>query len=148
MTTALGRLGFGASASASCELSGSALSTLVKHFGVSRGVYTSSSLFAKKASKKVDTSSTDEVHTHSTEIATGINIKKGGEDPTLKPDADYPDWLWTLASPEKSLGELEKEVEAAKLTGELDVMAVGDIKRLVKLRRRAKIKANNQERAK
>ena len=66
----------------------------------------------------------------------------------MKPDADYPDWLWTLASPEKSLGELEKEVEAAKLTGELDVMAVGDIKRLVKLRRRAKIKANNQERAK
>ena len=78
----------------------------------------------------------------------GINYKKGGSDPELGPDEDYPDWLWTLLEPKKSLLQLEKEVAAAKLTGRYDVMALEDVKRLLKLRRRAKIKANNAARAK
>jgi large subunit ribosomal protein L54 len=53
-----------------------------------------------------------------------------------------------LIEPRKTLTELEKEVEAAKLTGKYDVMDIEDVKRLVKLRRRAKIKASNAERAK
>ena len=79
---------------------------------------------------------------------TGLNYKKGGSDPELGPDEAYPDWLWKLAEPKKTLRELEKEVAAAKLTGRYDVMDVKDVKRLLKLRRRAKIKANNASRAK
>ena len=79
---------------------------------------------------------------------TGLNYKKGGSDPELGPDEAYPDWLWKLAEPKKTLTELEKEVAAAKLTGRYDVMDVKDVKRLLKLRRRAKIKANNASRAK
>ena len=46
----------------------------------------------------------------------------------------------------KTLGELEKELEAAKKADvdlKYDVMAAKDVKRLLRLRRRAKIKANN-----
>lgn len=79
---------------------------------------------------------------------TGLNYKKGGSDPELGPDESYPDWLWTLLEPKKTLTQLEKEVAAAKLTGRYDVMALPDVKRLLKLRRRAKIKRNNESRAK
>lgn len=79
---------------------------------------------------------------------TGLNYKKGGSDPELGPDENYPEWLWTLLEPKKTLTQLEKEVAAAKLTGRYDVMALNDVKRLLKLRRRAKIKRNNELRAK
>lgn len=26
----------------------------------------------------------------------GCNILKEGEDPTMKPDEEYPEWLWTM----------------------------------------------------
>ena len=51
----------------------------------------------------------------------------------------------------KMLGELEKELEAAKKADvdlTYDKMDIKDIKRLVRLRRRAKIKSNNALRAK
>ena len=75
----------------------------------------------------------------------------------MMPDDQYPDWLWTILDPEKgniamkTLGELEKELEAAKKADvdlKYDVMAIKDVKRLLRLRRRAKIKANNALRAK
>ena len=79
---------------------------------------------------------------------TGLNFKKGGSDPELGPDETYPEWLWTLLEPKKTLLQLEKEVAAAKETGRYDVMDLKDIKRLLKLRRRAKIKRQNDMRAK
>ena len=93
----------------------------------------------------------------STTHCTGLNILKDGKDPELMPDDQYPDWLWTLLDPEKgtiamkTLGELEKELEAAKKADvdlTYDKMDIKDIKRLVRLRRRAKIKLNNALRAK
>ena len=82
---------------------------------------------------------------------------KDGKDPELMADDQYPDWLWTLLDTEKgtiamkTLGELEKELEAAKKADvdlTYDKMDIKDIKRLVRLRRRAKIKSNNALRAK
>eukprot|EP00967_Tisochrysis_lutea_P046559 scaffold56570_cov34-Tisochrysis_lutea.AAC.5 len=29
-------------------------------------------------------------------VVRGCNILKDGEDPTIKPDEEYPDWLWTM----------------------------------------------------
>ena len=26
----------------------------------------------------------------------GLNIMQGGSDPPIRPDAEYPDWLWTV----------------------------------------------------
>ena len=93
----------------------------------------------------------------STTHCTGLNILKDGKDSELMTDDQYPDWLWTLLDPEKgtiamkTLGELEKELEAAKKADvdlTYDKMDIKDIKRLVRLRRRAKIKSNNALRAK
>jgi large subunit ribosomal protein L54 len=44
----------------------------------------------------------------SKDVITGLNINKGGSDPPLKPDEEYPEWLWKLATPEKTLGELRR----------------------------------------
>ncbi|XP_055687996.1 39S ribosomal protein L54, mitochondrial [Lutzomyia longipalpis] len=37
----------------------------------------------------------------------GSNIYKTGEDVQLKPDTEYPDWLWTLHTEKQSLDELD-----------------------------------------
>jgi large subunit ribosomal protein L54 len=115
---------------------------------------------AGKGAKKTDAVAADggaSTGSMSTTHCTGLNILKDGEDPELMPDDQYPDWLWTILDPEKgniamkTLGELEKELEAAKKADvdlKYDVMAIKDVKRLLRLRRRAKIKANNALRAK
>ena len=115
---------------------------------------------AGKGAKKTDAVAADggaSTGSMSTTHCTGLNILKDGKDPELMPDDQYPNWLWTILDPEKgniamkTLGELEKELEAAKKADvdlKYDVMAIKDVKRLLRLRRRAKIKANNALRAK
>ena len=115
---------------------------------------------AGKGAKKTDAVAADggaSTGSMSTTHCTGLNILKDGKDPELMPDDQYPDWLWTILDPEKgniamkTLGELEKELVAAKKADvdlKYDVMAIKDVKRLLRLRRRAKIKANNALRAK
>ena len=106
---------------------------------------------AGKGAKKTDAVAADggaSTGSMSTTHCTGLNILKDGKDPELMPDDQYPDWLWTLLDEPKSLTDLEKEVAAAKKTGRYDAMDVKDVKRLLKLRRRAKIRANNDARAK
>lgn len=115
---------------------------------------------AGKGAKKTDAVAADggaSTGSMSTTHCTGLNILKDGKDPEFMPDDQYPDWLWTILDPEKgniamkTLGELEKELEAAKKADvdlKYDVMAIKDVKRLLRLRRRAKIKANNALRAK
>ena len=115
---------------------------------------------AGKGAKKTDAVAADggaSTGSMSTTHCTGLNILKDGKEPELMPDDQYPDWLWTILDPEKgniamkTLGELEKELEAAKKADvdlKYDVMAIKDVKRLLRLRRRAKIKANNALRAK
>ena len=115
---------------------------------------------AGKGAKKTDAVAADggaSTGSMSTTHCTGLNILKDGKDPELMPDDQYPDWLWTILDPEKgniamkTLGELEKELEAAKKADvdlKYDVMAIKDVKRLLRLRRRAKIKANNALKAK
>mmetsp|Transcript_26656 Transcript_26656/g.65339 ORF Transcript_26656/g.65339 Transcript_26656/m.65339 type:complete len:148 (+) Transcript_26656:181-624(+) len=79
---------------------------------------------------------------------TGLNFIKGGVDPELGPDSAYPDWLWALIEPKKTLLVLEKEVAIARLTGDTKAMDIKDIKRLLKLRRRVLIKKNNDSKSK
>ena len=45
----------------------------------------------------------------SKDVITGLNIQKGGTDPPLKPNEEYPEWLWQLATPERTLGDLRRK---------------------------------------
>lgn len=49
----------------------------------------------------------------SKDTASGINLLKKGSDPQLKADEEYPEWLWMLVQPEKTLGELKRADEAS-----------------------------------
>lgn len=43
----------------------------------------------------------------------GSNIYIKGEDVKIKPDSEYPDWLWNIyTGPPKKLEELDKETKA------------------------------------
>lgn len=46
----------------------------------------------------------------SDEVCTGANIFTEGTDPTLKPDDEYPEWLWELSKPLKSVKQIRQEV--------------------------------------
>lgn len=51
---------------------------------------------------------------------------KGGTDPPLKPDEEYPEWLWELADPQPTLFELRRKYEAAgKDISKMEMREVG-----------------------
>lgn len=70
----------------------------------------------------------------------GANILKEGADPKILPESEYPDWLWGLLDKRPPLSELRRK-DAESLPFE-------DLKRLVKLDNRSRIKENNALRAK
>lgn len=39
----------------------------------------------------------------------GLNIYVNGEDPPIREDSEYPDWLWDIAAPVKSYKELSPD---------------------------------------
>lgn len=51
----------------------------------------------------------------SSEVVTGCAIKKGESDPAIKPDTEYPAWLFELMQPAASLAELERVYKAEGL---------------------------------
>lgn len=56
-------------------------------------------------------------------VATGVNILKNGSDPELKPDSEYPEWLWKLTKPAASLGELAMKYKA----GGIDALNMDEV---------------------
>jgi hypothetical protein len=50
-----------------------------------------------------------------------VNYFKKGEDPPLKDDSEYPDWLWTIHEPPPTLYSLQKKAagESNQESGEL-----------------------------
>lgn len=42
----------------------------------------------------------------------GSNVMKSGEDIKLKPDSEYPDWLWSLNTTPNQLHELDPQTKA------------------------------------
>lgn len=40
-----------------------------------------------------------------------VNIYKDKEDPPIKDDSEYPDWLWELVDPQPTLKELTLKYE-------------------------------------
>ena len=41
----------------------------------------------------------------------GANYMKEGEETQLKPDSEYPDWLWTLGGPKREFKDMSPEVD-------------------------------------
>lgn len=67
-------------------------------------------------------------------------MMKGGADPPMMPDAEYPAWLWQLAEPRPPLSQLRR-VEEDELTLEQQ-------QRRLKLENREHIRTQNVSRAK
>jgi large subunit ribosomal protein L54 len=63
-----------------------------------------------------------------------VNIYKSGKDPELKPDGEYPAWLWRLLDPLPTLDELKAKPE----------LTFQEMRRLVRLERRRLIKQHNE----
>lgn len=76
----------------------------------------------------------------SKEYATGCNIFKDGEDPKLRPDEEYPDWLWDLIHPLMTVKQIHQKVEQIGY----DDLPYHEYKRLQKLERKERIKAANR----
>jgi hypothetical protein len=53
----------------------------------------------------------------------GVNIKKGGSDPELKPPSEYPPWVAELATPQETIFDLRKQL-ASKGQENLEIMEV------------------------
>ncbi|XP_057830342.1 large ribosomal subunit protein mL54 [Cryptomeria japonica] len=70
----------------------------------------------------------------------GANILKDGVDPPIKPDSEYPDWLWHLLDKHPPLSELQRKNPST--------MTLVELQRFVKLDNRRRIKENNALRAK
>ncbi len=70
-----------------------------------------------------------------------FNIFQNEEDVKLLPDAAYPEWLWSLADPQKSYAELESMFVHGK---EIEKATLGDYRRFLRLNRKLTIKLNNK----
>lgn len=77
----------------------------------------------------------------SSEVATGVNIYKKGQDPPILSDSEYPEWLWELEKKPKTLKQLQQQ---AKDGGGFECLPPKELFRLIKLERKAAIKAHNE----
>lgn len=73
-----------------------------------------------------------------------INYLKAGKDPVMKEDSEYPDWLFTVMDPKPTKRELELKLENE---GKI-AMTLQELRRLVKLTNRERIKEHNATSAK
>eukprot|EP01135_Chromosphaera_perkinsii_P000176 Nk52_evm1s35 gene=Nk52_evmTU1s35 len=44
---------------------------------------------------------------HSKDVVKGANIYVTGSDPEIKPDSEYPEWVWSLADPPKTKDDFD-----------------------------------------
>ena len=65
-------------------------------------------------------------------------------DPIVKPDAEYPDWIWTVGD-KVDRYQMEKIYEAKYKGRDVIDIPLRFAKKALKLDRKAKIKAHNEE---
>ena len=72
-------------------------------------IHLQSSIIYKALTRIQVTYSTDNTNFPTT--CPGINYMKDGKDLDLKPDSEYPDWLWTLGGPKKDFKDMSPEID-------------------------------------
>ena len=72
-------------------------------------------------------------------VTTGLNILKGGSDPPIQPDSEYPEWVFELHLPPASLDDLQRRYEK-----DPDSLRPEEMRKMVRMWNRARIKANNE----
>lgn len=77
------------------------------------------------------------VSENSEDIVRGLNIFKDSEAVRVKPDTDYPDWLYTLHMPRASLEQLTTTYISASLSA-------SDTKRMIKLWNKKRIREHDE----
>jgi len=70
----------------------------------------------------------------------GLNYLKTGKDPVIKEDSEYPEWLWKIIEPMPTKRDLEAKLEKEGKGS----MSLTELRRLVKLTNRERIKIANQ----
>ena len=76
-------------------------------------------------------------------IVPGLNILKDGEEIKVKPDSEYPEWVFELHRPLQSLEQLSKRYEADPSS-----LSPQETKRLIRQWNRKRIKDTNDDKAK
>ena len=74
----------------------------------------------------------------------GLNILQNGSDPVLRPDEEYPDWLWTIHEPLPSVSSLQARVVAEGA----DALTDFEKTRMIKQWNRHRIRESNNEKKK
>jgi hypothetical protein len=54
----------------------------------------------------------------SRDTAAGVSYTKKGEDPLLKEDSEYADWLWEIKDPQPTLFRLQKQLKDVEVNNE------------------------------
>lgn len=78
------------------------------------------------------------------DVVRGLNIFKDQPDEVkVKPDSEYPDWVFTLHMPRASLDELQIAYEE-----DPESISEADTKRMIRMWNRGRIRSKNEEGAK
>ena len=95
---------------------------------------------AKKAKKGEGAPTRQAAEAPSSPVVVGLNILKDGQDPELRPDSEYPEWIWTLHQERPTLQALKTRHEE-----DPESLSQEEQRRLFKLWNRSRIKENNAE---
>ena len=72
-------------------------------------------------------------------VVRGLNILKDGQDPVVKPDSEYPDWVFTLHHKLPSLEEL-----STRYKEDPESLDTQEMRRLIRQWNRKRIKERNE----
>ena len=114
---------------------------MMRYVALRQPVWVAARGLAKKAKKgEAAVPARQAAEAPSSPVVIGLNILKEGQDPELRPDSEYPEWVWTLHQERPTLQALKTRHE-----DDPESLSQAEQKRLAKLWNRARIKANNAE---
>ena len=99
--------------------------------------------FAKKAPAKAPAAKQQLQKQADMSIVHGLNILKDGEEVMVKPDSEYPEWVFELHKPLPSLEELSDKYKA-----DPESLTHRETKRLIREWNRQRIREGNDEKRK